>query len=52
MILEAIKKWNISTKKSYFIGDKLSDRIAAKKTNIKFFYKDKQPFNKQIIKII
>lgn len=36
MILKAIKKWNIDKKKSYFVGDSLSDEIAAKKSKIKF----------------
>ena len=42
MILKAIKKWNINTKKSFFIGDSLSDKLAAKKSKIKFInYKEK-----------
>lgn len=42
MILKAIKKWNINTKKSFFIGDSSSDKLAAKKSKIKFInYKEK-----------
>ena len=32
------KRWNIDLKKSAMIGDKKKDLIAAKKSNIKFFY--------------
>lgn len=41
MILKAIKKWNIDSKKSFMIGDKKIDLLAAKGANIKFYYKDK-----------
>ena len=42
MILKAIKKWNINIKKSFFIGDSLSDKLAAKRSKIKFInYKEK-----------
>ena len=42
MILKAIKKWNINTKRSFFIGDSLSDKLAAKKSKIKFIkYEEK-----------
>lgn len=52
MILQAINKWNIEIKKSYFIGDKLSDEKAANKAKVKFFYKNNKPLNQQIIDII
>ena len=35
MILKSLKKWNIN-KKSFFIGDSISDELAAKKSKIKF----------------
>jgi len=52
MFTKAIKKWNIDINKSFFIGDKKTDFLAAKKTKIKFFYKMNVPFYKQIINII
>ena len=36
MLLKAIKELNIDTKKSYMIGDRNTDYLAAKKTGIKF----------------
>ena len=36
MILKAIRDLNIDTKQSYMIGDRYTDYLAAKKTNIKF----------------
>ncbi len=39
MFKKAIKKWNIDVKSSFFIGDKLSDKIAANKANLKFYFK-------------
>ena len=36
MFLKAIKDLNIDIKNSYMIGDRLTDYMAAKKTNIKF----------------
>ena len=38
MIKNINKKWFISMKKSYFIGDKKSDESAAKKSKLKFNY--------------
>ena len=52
MFTKAIKKWNIDINKSFFIGDKKTDFLAAKKTKIKFFYKKNVPLYKQIINII
>jgi D,D-heptose 1,7-bisphosphate phosphatase len=37
MLNKAIKKWNINKKRSFFIGDSLSDYLAAKKSNIKYY---------------
>ena len=39
MIFKAIKKWNVNKERSFMIGDSLNDKIAAKRANIKFFYK-------------
>ena len=48
MLLKAIKKWNISVKDSFFIGDKITDKQAAKKTGVKFYYKKKISLYKQV----
>lgn len=37
MIYEAKKKWNLNLKKSFIIGDSLSDLLLAKKTKINFY---------------
>jgi D,D-heptose 1,7-bisphosphate phosphatase len=38
-MIENIKvNWDLNFKKTFMIGDKLSDKIAAKKSNIKFYY--------------
>ena len=36
MILDILKNWDIDLKKSFMIGDKLNDKLAAKKSNIYF----------------
>ena len=38
MLNKSIKQWNIDTKKSFFVGDSLSDYLAAKSSNVKFYY--------------
>ena len=43
--------WDINKKKSFMIGDKISDELAAKKSALKFYYAD-QNFYKQIKSII
>ena len=52
MIKKAIKKWKINTKTSFMIGDKISDKLAAKKAKIKFFYKKEKNLNTQIKNIL
>ena len=52
MIKKAIKKWKINTKTSFMIGDKISDKQAAKKAKIKFFYKKEKNLNIQIKNIL
>lgn len=42
MILKAAKKWNIDLKNSYMIGDKTSDKAAAKRVGVKFYFKRKK----------
>lgn len=51
MIFKAINKWNINPKKSFFIGDQITDMKAAKKARLKFHYKENIPLLKQLIKI-
>ena len=51
MIRKAIRKWNIDTKNSFMIGDKISDKLAAKKAKIKFFFKKEKNLNIQIKRI-
>ena len=52
MIKKAIKKWKIDIKTSFMIGDKISDKLAAKKAKIKFFYKKDKNLNTQIKNIL
>lgn len=42
MLSKAIKKWSINQKKSFMIGDKKTDFLAAKGADIKFYYKNKK----------
>ncbi len=48
MLKKAIKKWNVDINKSFMIGDKITDKIAAKKTKIKFFFPSKYNLFKQV----
>ena len=52
MIFKAIKKWNVNKERSFMIGDSLNDKIAAKRANIKFFYKKNYSLLKQIKEIL
>ena len=47
MLEKAINDWFIDRKKSLMIGDNLSDKICAEKSNIRFAYKDNN-FLKQL----
>ena len=55
MIKKILKKWNINLKKSFMIGDQLSDKLAAKKSGLYFeyvkydFYKQIKSIEKKII---
>ena len=51
MIKKIFKNWDINLKKSFMIGDKRTDYLAAKKSNLKFYY-PKDNFFKQIAKTI
>ncbi len=51
MIKDVFNKWNVDKQKSFMIGDRLKDRIAAKKSKLYFEYV-KPNFEKQIDKII
>ena len=52
MLIKAIKKWNINIRHSIFIGDQTTDKLAAQRCNIKFYYKTNYSFYKQIRSII
>ena len=39
MLVRAINKWNIDIKKSIFIGDNFTDKLASSKCGIKFYFK-------------
>ena len=51
MIKNIFKKFMIDKKKSFMIGDKISDKICANKSNIKFYY-TQENFKNLIQKII
>jgi D-glycero-D-manno-heptose 1,7-bisphosphate phosphatase len=51
LIIDLKNKWNIDMKKSFMIGDKSSDQMCAKKSKLKFYYRDKNLY-KQIKKLI
>ena len=51
MIENLKKKWDINLHKSFFIGDKNSDELAAKKSGLKFYYVSKN-FYKQIRNLV
>ena len=50
MIKKILKNWNVDIKKSFMIGDRESDKLAAKKSKLYFEYV-KNNFYRQIIKI-
>ena len=50
MIKKILKRWNVDLKKSFMIGDKKSDKLAAKKSNLYYEYV-KNNFYLQIKKI-
>jgi len=52
MLEKAIKKWNISRSNSLMIGDKKTDYLCAKKSKIKFYYKEKTNLLNQVKKIL
>jgi histidinol phosphatase-like enzyme len=45
MIEKVFLEWNLIRNKSFMIGDKLSDKLAAKKSNLYFEYPKKNIFN-------
>ena len=50
MIKKILNNWNVDLKKSFMIGDKKSDKIAAKKSKLYFQYV-KTNFYEQVLKI-
>ena len=51
MIENIKKKWSINLKNSFFIGDKNTDKLAANKSGLKFYYANEN-FYKQIRSLI
>ena len=53
MLIQALNDWEIDKKKSFLIGDKETDLIAGKKSDIKSFLVQKNIFNqvKKLVKI-
>ena len=41
MINNIMSNWDLKHRKSFMIGDKITDKLAAKKSKIKFFYAEK-----------
>ena len=52
MLIKALRKWSLKKRNIVMMGDKLTDKMSAKKTNIKFYYKKKENFFVQIKKIV
>ena len=52
MIEKAVRKWNIDRSKSFMIGDNRVDFLCAKKSKIKFYYKERMNLLNQVKKII
>ena len=40
MIIKAVKELGLDVNKSFMVGDKYSDLMAAKKSNIRFYFKN------------
>ncbi len=51
MVLELFEKWPIDKKRSFFIGDQISDKICAQKSGIYFEYVKENLFN-QVRKLL
>ena len=51
MVKNILKNWFVDKNKSFFIGDKKSDKLCADKSKIRFFYAGKN-FNDQINELI
>ena len=51
MVKKIFSEWDIDLEKSFMIGDKKSDFLVAKKSNLKFFYPHEN-FYTQIKQII
>ena len=52
MFLKAINKWNVDIKKSFFIGDQLTDLEVSKKVGLRFYYKKNISFFEQLNQIL
>jgi histidinol phosphatase-like enzyme len=52
MLIKAIKKYKINKKKSFMIGDQVTDKLAAKRADISFFYRSNKSLRSQFKEII
>jgi histidinol phosphatase-like enzyme len=52
MLIKAIKKYKINKKKSFMIGDQVTDKLAAKRANISFFYRRNISLRSQLKEMI
>jgi histidinol phosphatase-like enzyme len=50
MIKDLVKKWNVDIKKSFMLGDRKTDELAAKKSKLHYEYVEKN-FYTQVKKI-
>ena len=42
MLIKAMKKWSLNRKNIIMIGDKFTDKLSAKRANVKFYYKSRK----------
>ena len=45
MIKNIMLNWDVNKKKSFMIGDKETDKLAAKKSKLKYYYAEKNFYN-------
>ncbi len=51
MILNALKDWQLKKRNCLMVGDKITDKMAAQRAGIKFYFKNKNPLFNQVKKI-
>ena len=52
MIFKAVKKWNIDLNKSLMIGDKKTDMITAKRSNLRFIKKKYNLLREPVVHLV